>query len=184
MQRLLCKVPVVNGSGSRERWATISSCGRYRYALGREWDQRLKSAVWIMLNPSTADAEVDDPTVRRCIGFAKGWGCGSIAVYNLFALRTSDPSVLRAEHQLGTDIVGRNDEFLGIADMALDRHDRNGFPSLLVAAWGAHPWAGPRVRFVMHSLFRGRPALCLGRTTNGMPRHPLFVRKLTALERY
>jgi len=56
----------------------ISPCGKYRYLLERKWGIGLPCVTWIMLNPSTADAEKDDPTIRRCIGFSKAWGYGSL----------------------------------------------------------------------------------------------------------
>lgn len=76
------------------RGAVISDDGRYRYRLWRTWAPELPRMAWIMLNPSTADAEVDDPTIRRCVGFAKREGCGGIEVVNLYAYRSTDPSVL------------------------------------------------------------------------------------------
>lgn len=64
--------------GEMQRLAEVSSCGTYRWWLSRSWDERLPRVGWIMLNPSTADAEHDDPTIRRCIGFARAWGYGSL----------------------------------------------------------------------------------------------------------
>ena len=76
--------------------AVISDCGRYRYHLWREWDATLPTVIWILLNPSTADASVPDPTLKKCIGFAKRWGFGSVVVRNLFCLRTPKPKVMKA----------------------------------------------------------------------------------------
>ena len=73
--------------GSVERWAEISNDGQYRYLLGRRWDATLPECTFVMLNPSTADAKQDDPTIRRCINFAKSYGCGSLLVGNLYAFR-------------------------------------------------------------------------------------------------
>lgn len=111
--------------------ATISPCGLYRYSLWREWSIDGPVMGWVMLNPSTADAHVDDPTIRRCIGFAKREGCGGIIVRNLFAYRTPSPKAMAAAYKAGVDVVGPdNDEWL------------RGFvePPLIgpvVAAWGA-----------------------------------------------
>jgi hypothetical protein len=77
-----------------ERSATFDPTGRYRYSLGRRWSAGPTLAI-IMLNPSQADGSVDDPTIRRCIGLAQGWGFGAIAVVNLFAYRSPHPKALR-----------------------------------------------------------------------------------------
>ena len=73
--------------GGIERSADLSPCGNYRYSLRRLWDEKRPGVLWVMLNPSTADANADDPTVRRCMGYARSWGCGSIEVVNLCAWR-------------------------------------------------------------------------------------------------
>src|SRR5688572_2600190 len=75
--------------------AEVSACGRYRFSLWRIWDQSLLSVCWCLLNPSTADGNEDDPTVRRCIEFSRRWGFGGIHIVNLFPLRATDPKALR-----------------------------------------------------------------------------------------
>lgn len=77
-----------------QRSAIISECQRYRYVLERKWQPELPGVLFVALNPSTADGQHDDPTVRRCVGFARSWGFGKIVIANLFALRSSHPSVL------------------------------------------------------------------------------------------
>jgi hypothetical protein len=77
-----------------EKSAILSDCGTYRYELRRAWDDR-PPVGWIMLNPSTADANEDDPTIRRCMAYARAWGHGGIVVRNLYALRSTDPKVLK-----------------------------------------------------------------------------------------
>lgn len=118
--------------GTRESWATLSACGKYRYALGRAWDPlerewdvryELGRSDWeenrpvfsiVMLNPSTADHAVDDPTIRKCIHFAKQEGCGALLVRNLFAWRATDPKELRGV----ADPAGpRNEEVLRLDPM-------------------------------------------------------------------
>ena len=77
------------------RSAGFSRCGRYRYWLRRIWDPALAHCVFIGLNPSTADATEDDPTLKRCISFAQKWGYGSLLLVNLFSLRATDPRGLK-----------------------------------------------------------------------------------------
>ena len=140
--------------------AVISYCGRYRYALWRTWDSTLHQVTFILLNPSTADAIKNDPTIRRCIGFAKIWGYGSIAIGNLFAYRATSPSVMKE----AVDAVGPdNPSWL----MTLLEND------LCVAGWGTHgswldmdKWACQK--------YPGR-FQCLGVTLNGHPKHPLYL---------
>ncbi len=74
-----------------DKGAVISECGKYRYQLWRIWDETLPLVLWIMHNPSTADADVDDPTIRRCINFTKSWGYGGLYVGNLSAFRATNP---------------------------------------------------------------------------------------------
>lgn len=159
--------------------AVISSCGRYRYALGRNLPQSLEAGpnafetcLFVMLNPSTADANQDDPTIRRCIGFAEAWGYGRLEVGNLFAQRTPHPRELGR----GIDPVGpKNDELL--EDLA--RHAK-----LTIAAWGAHPGVDDRARAVVELLGRHSAVHCLGLTATGAPRHPLYVKADTSHEPY
>ena len=83
--------------------------GNYRYLLWREWDSDRKIVSFIMLNPSRADAEINDPTITRCINFAKSWGYGRLEVVNLFAYRTSHPSLLK---QTAEPIGRDNDRYI------------------------------------------------------------------------
>ena len=146
--------------------AVLSDCGAYRYRLGRDWGDGPHD-VWVMLNPSTADATADDPTIRRCVGFSRRWGAGGLTVVNLYALRATDPAEL-ARH---ADPVGPdNDEH--VRDVVLEAYRDGG---RIVCAWGAHPFAAPRALNVAEGL-RGLDALCLGMTASGAPRHPLYVR--------
>lgn len=144
--------------------ADISECGLYRYRLWRRW-KRGDSVLWIMLNPSTADAEQDDPTIRRCISFAESWGCGGIEVVNLFALRATDPKELKAAE----DPIGpQNDDILLSRAEAKHRY--------VIAAWGAHGKLFEREKQVVE-LLAGMDLYCLGLTKAGYPRHPLYLPK-------
>ena len=92
--------------------AVLSPCGAYRYLLTRRFGPGKKLATFVMLNPSTADAERDDATIRKCVGFARSWGCAGLQVVNLFAFRATDPTDLR----MADDPVGpENDVWLGRA---------------------------------------------------------------------
>lgn len=153
-------------------YATISTDGDYRYALTRSFGEPSAHApvLFIMLNPSTADAEEDDNTIRRLTGFAKLWGRKGFCVGNLYAYRTKEPDVMHAQE----DPVGPlNDWWL---KELLDAHDA------VVCAWGAD--ADPERVQEFLKLARGRRLLCMGLTKKGHPKHPLFLRKDTELMVY
>ena len=145
----------------------------YRYSLMREWSE-LRRVVFVMLNPSTADEATDDPTIRRCISFAKKWNYGGIEVVNLFAYCASDPKLLAGI----VDPIGRdNNEYIV---QAINE------AGLVVAAWGAHRSAvtrGAEVKAIL-KLHAGEILRCLGKTKSGAPRHPLYVSSDKALERF
>lgn len=147
--------------------ATISEDGLYRYELTRRWSntQTLSSRTltWVMLNPSTADAELDDPTIRRCIRFSKDWDFDALVVVNLFALRATKP--VHLNHH--PDPVGPKNDLLAGYWM------RN---TVVVAAWGAHKKAAERTNWFWDQTASSHyKPLCLGLTNGGNPRHPLFV---------
>lgn len=152
--------------------ADLSPCGSYRYLLTREWDAERHKLVFVMLNPSAADARSDDPTTRRCIGFARREGCGGVIVANLFAWRSASPRALA----VATDPEGpRNSETLRRVAATAQRP--------IVCAWGAYAGAnGVPTESILRNA--GAVLVCLGRTRRGAPRHPLYVRGDTALEPY
>jgi hypothetical protein len=155
--------------------AVISDCGRYRYRLWRRWGTGAH-VLWVMLNPSTADEEANDPTIRKCVGFAKRWGHDAIEVVNLFAWRATDPDELLLD---GLSPTAHGPEVVGPDN---DDHIRQavGAASLVVAAWGRHPSATPgRLSAVRGLLPRMQ---CLGRNGNASPRHPLMLGYDTVLE--
>lgn len=145
--------------------ALFSDCKQYRYILIRDLHPSLhgKRALFIMLNPSTADEVKNDPTIRRCISFAEREGCHSLTVVNLFALRSTDPKVLK-NHR---DPIGPDND--GILDVLMHSHKN----SLRVAAWGANPIAKERGNALIEKY---GPLLCLGITKNGSPKHALYVK--------
>ncbi len=149
------------GRYGMQRAAEISECGQYRYALGRQWGDG-QTVAFIMLNPSTADADRDDPTITRCIHFARSWGYGGLVVANLYAYRATDPSELwRTADPVGPE----NDEHLTRVAAGC---------ALLVAAWGANAKPG-RIAQVLALPGMGR-LHALGLTKAGQPRHPLYLR--------
>jgi hypothetical protein len=158
--------------------AFISDCGRYRYELFRVWDKR-PQATFVMLNPSTADYRVDDPTIRKCIGFAKRWECGGVRVLNLFAIRSTDPREL---HRSTVDIVGEaNDRTLQHAFELAKAFE----PAPAIVGWGAfkHPRVEERAIQVAGMAAHAEIELkCLGRAQDGSPRHPLMLPYSTSLE--
>jgi hypothetical protein len=166
--------PLNEVAGEQLSRATISACGTYRYTLDRVWDASLPAALFVMLNPSTASATEDDPTIRRCKAFADRAGCGALTVVNLFALRSTKPGLL-ALHSAPTG--PDNDAWITVA-LANQ-------PSLVVAAWGAYPAAAGRriqaaadgraARVMQLLAAHDVPAKCLGTTKDGYPRHPLYV---------
>lgn len=144
--------------------AIISPCGTYRYRLSRRWGKG-PWVTFVMLNPSTADHAVDDPTIRKCIGFARRMGLHALEVVNLFALRSTCPKALKGH----ADPVGPdNDKHIVEAGIGAAR---------LVFAWGVHGELHGRDSAVTWLLKRmGVPNdEVLGRTSKGHPRHPLYV---------
>ena len=145
--------------------------GNYRYLLWRTWDYRLPRVLFIMLNPSTADATQNDPTLRRCIGFAQSWAYGSLEVANLYAFRSTDPAML---YQVADPVGPENNTY---TQQAIAR------ASTIICAWGVHKHIANRDIEALHML-EGKDVYCLGRTKEGLPRHPLYVPANTALFRY
>lgn len=152
--------------------AYISPCNQYRYTLertivDREW-RTDRAVCFVMLNPSTADASQDDPTIRRCVGFARRLEREHLRVVNLYAYRTPYPAELKRAHVSGVDIIGpENDSVLA--------H----LPGIIVCAWGPPKWdfVNRRISDVLRILGRrGDPLYCLGVAKDGSPRHPLMLR--------
>lgn len=142
--------------------AIIDPTGTYRYSLWRIWDHSLPKVVFVMLNPSTADHKEDDPTIRRCIGFSKDWGFGSLEVINLFAFRATNPYELK---KCADPIGPENDAYIR---KALENRPR------VIAAWGTKGGIDGRDRQVAKMLQPHLP-LCLGTSKDGHPKHPLYI---------
>lgn len=148
--------------------AVLSDCGLYRYRLDRRWAPGPVMG-FVMLNPSTADASQDDPTIRRCVGFAKREGCGALVVINLYPLRATKPADLWARNN-ATRIGGPRSE--------IEFHRAASEADILLAAWGADTRGGEH--WIVHRY--GQRMQCLGKTKAGQPRHPLYVKGDAPLE--
>lgn len=139
--------------------AKLSKCRRYRYALWRTWDQSKPYIMFICLNPSTADETTDDPTLTRCITYAKSWGYGGVCMANLFAFRATAPADMKAAKN---PIGSQNDRWLEkLAHEA----------EIVVAAWGndgVHSGRSRQVRALIPNMY------CLKINKTGEPAHPLY----------
>lgn len=144
-----------------EKSAVFSVNRLHRYSLARTWNKSGPKVLFICLNPSTADSQIDDPTVRKCIGFAKTWGFGGMCIGNLFSFRATDPKELK---HCKEPIGATNDYWLGRLQNSCDEW---------IAAWGAN--AAATDERVMHILSMFSDLRCLGFTKSGAPRHPLYM---------
>lgn len=150
-----------------KRYATISPCGTYRYWLERVWAKDPECmdkgyVNFIMLNPSTADAEVDDPTIRKCIGFAQRWGYAAMHVVNLFAYRATNPARLKTAR----DPIGpENDAMIEASVLSADR---------TIVAWGKMgSWMGRDA--AVRKLLDPARTFALRLNNDGSPAHPLYI---------
>ena len=139
--------------------AELSECRKYRFALWRTWDESEPYVMFICLNPSTADETEDDPTLTRCINYAKSWGYGGVCMGNLFAFRATKPAQMKvADDPIGLD----NDKWL--KKLAKDA-------GLVVAAWGntgGYLNRSEQVKSILPNLY------CLKMNQSGEPAHPLY----------
>lgn len=157
-----------------QRNATISDCGKYRYLLRRTWDNTKPLVLFCMLNPSTADAEVDDATIRSCVRLSKGMGFGGLEVVNLMAWRATDPKHIppMPSEALGSD----NPRTVNAAVVRCET---------IICAWGAHPYAKRFAGGMMDLVkLNGKQAQCFGVTKDGAPKHPLYIKSGTPLVAY
>lgn len=155
--------------------ATISACGLYRYSLRRCWDDTLPPYTAGMLNPSTADADQDDPTITRVVRRAAALGFGSLTVWNLYALRATDPAQL----SLVADPVGP-ENLIWIRKALEECATRSGTATV---GWGTG-CADQRIISDIQAIAAdlGVKLHCLGVTKEGHPRHPLYVSYGTPLQ--
>ena len=143
---------------NENKGAEFSKCGKYRYKLWRIWDESKPMMMYIMMNPSTADASEDDHTITRCIGFANSWGYGGFYVGNLFAYRSTDPKELKKV----TDPIG-NFNYNHLFEMSLKS-------DIIVCAWGNKQGSPPEKIRNLGELYY------LSINNDGTPGHPLFLK--------
>lgn len=144
--------------------AAFSECWTWRYLLWRVWDHRRRALMIAGLNPSTADEETDDPTIRRCIDFGKRWGYGGLYMVNLFAFRATDP----ADMKRAADPIGPANDAVILRTVEASQG--------ILAAWGTQGVfreRGDAVRRLLRK--QGREVLTLGLTKNRQPTHPLYI---------
>ena len=134
----------------------------YRYLLWRKWDPSLEGVLFIMLNPSTADSKKNDPTITKCIKYAKNWGFGSLFVVNLYAYRTSDPRTLV---MVDNPVGPKNDEYIKTLSSIIPNK---------IAAWGNSIFIESRVKRVYPLV---DPVYYLDLSKSGNPKHPLYLPK-------
>lgn len=145
--------------------AVFSDCGRYRYWLTRELAEHGPIVAFVMLNPSTADAERLDPTVRRCVGYARDWGASALIVANIFALRSTNP---RALYESADPVGPENEGYIRYAAREAD---------VVVCAWGAHGALHRQGEIAFRWLtLAGAQPRALSITKDGHPAHPLYLR--------
>ena len=138
----------------------FSPCREYRYTLYREWSPGDRIVQFIGLNPSTADEINNDPTVTRCINYAKRWGYDAMYMTNIFAYRATDPRVMKAHPE---PVGSENDHYLSLVAREVD---------IVIAAWGTHGAylnRGDQVKQLIRDLH------CLKITNGGHPSHPLYL---------
>lgn len=150
--------------------AVFSKDRKHRYMLTRQWDNTKPYIAFVGLNPSTADENLDDPTIRRCVGYAKAWGMGGIIMVNLFAFRATDPRDMKKAEDPEGDL---NDYYL----KEICKHCTQ-----VVAAWGNHGRFRGRdsvVRALFNEMqFAGYIHFnCLELSKDGNPKHPLYLKK-------
>jgi hypothetical protein len=138
--------------------AILSEDNLYRYQLSRIWDNTKPPILFIMLNPSTADADADDPTIRRVIRFAASWGYGGVYVANLYAFRSTDPKALKyADDPVGKENISYITHLIGMADK-------------VVYAWGNNQKEPTWLSELVQTPY------CIDLSKNGIPKHPLYLK--------
>lgn len=155
---------ILFGAEDNKSGAIFSECKRYRYKLWRIWDPTKPFIMFVGLNPSTADQDKDDPTIRKVKAFAKAWGYGGVYMLNLFAIISTDPKILISPELTREERIGpQNDEYLKVTAWAAEK---------IIFAWGAFNVDGREVEVM--DLIPSAFALVIN--SDGSPRHPLYVK--------
>jgi hypothetical protein len=145
-------------TGGMKKHAEISHEGKYRYELSRIWDEEKPKVLFIMLNPSTADAEVDDPTIRKIMKFAQSWGYGGVYVGNLYAFRSRDPKRLKhTDDPIGPKNKTHIQRLLGLTKK-------------IIYAWGNNEKEPCWLRELVDTPY------CIDISKKGVPKHPLYLK--------
>jgi hypothetical protein len=157
-------------SPEMRKGATLSDCLTYRWTLTRDWAEG-ERVCWVMLNPSDANHEIDDPTIRRCIHFTRSWGYAGFTVVNLYPYRSPNPPKCKAWAtdsalaEVVESVLRQNAEIVA---------EQTGSVGMVIAAWGNNPWDESLLAATIGSILTNRPEIyCLGTTQGGSPKHPM-----------
>ena len=153
-----------------DKYAFMSDCGKHRYLLSRIWDENKPMVMFIGLNPSRADHIKNDPTITRCEGFGKSWGYGGLYFANLYSWRTPYPENLikHLPEAVGPDCNDNLRYMIGFSDK-------------VVCAWGSWKFINERVKEVMTLI---NEPYCFGLNKDGQPKHPLYLKSTTPLQKF
>ena len=139
--------------------ALLSADNIYRYQLSRIWDEEKPKILFIMLNPSTADEFVEDPTIRRVVNYAKDWGYGGVYVGNLYAFRSTDPKGLKCiADPIGPENINHIQTLISLVDK-------------VIYAWGNEQKEPDWLKKIVETPY------CIEISKKGIPKHPLYLKK-------
>lgn len=154
--------------------AVISPCGKYRYSLSRIWDHSADQIIFVGLNPSTADADKDDPTIRKLVAYSKRWGYGGFTIVNIFAYRSTDPALLLTLDK--TTAIGElNGMYLRkyLGQQIIDK--KKYFPEVVIM-WGTKGYIHDQHKSILEWLqFLEQELHCFELSKDGYPKHPLYL---------